>query len=82
MGKCICGEEMLKSDCCKLKKLKINNRVYDRNTSYFDYNKRCHDCNILNKKGNAHHVGCDMERCPKCKQQLISCGCDVEEFWE
>lgn len=46
-----------------------------RDTKYFDKNKRCHDCNILNKKGNMHHLGCDVERCPKCKGQLISCGC-------
>lgn len=34
---------------------------------------RCHDCNI--KNGGFHHSGCDMERCPKCLGQLISCGC-------
>ena len=34
---------------------------------------RCHDCNV--KAGGNHHPGCDMERCPKCKGQLISYGC-------
>lgn len=33
----------------------------------------CHDCNIA--VGGHHHPGCDMERCPKCMGQLISCGC-------
>ncbi|MCX6112564.1 MAG: hypothetical protein NTY22_04660 [Proteobacteria bacterium] len=33
----------------------------------------CHDC--LTKKGWFHLVRCDMEVCPKCKTQLISCGC-------
>jgi len=33
----------------------------------------CHDCNVA--PGGAHHPGCDMERCPKCLGQLISCGC-------
>ena len=38
---------------------------------------RCHDCNI--KHGGLHHPGCDVERCPKCGGQLISCGC-LDEF--
>ncbi len=42
-------------------------------TDYGDDNQRCHDCNV--KRGGIHHPGCDMERCPKCKGQLISCGC-------
>lgn len=46
-----------------------------RNSSYFDEGERCHDCQILNIAGNYHHWGCDMERCPKCGLQLISCDC-------
>lgn len=29
----------------------------------------CHDCNA--RRGEYHHPGCDMERCPKCGLQLI-----------
>jgi hypothetical protein len=39
--------------------------------------KRCHDCNVA--RGGKHHPGCDMERCPKCGGQLISCGCLDED---
>lgn len=44
-----------------------------------DYNKgrTCHDCGV--EKGGFHHPGCDMERCPSCGGQLISCGCLDEE---
>ena len=35
--------------------------------------RRCSDCNIAG--GSFHHPGCDMEECPRCHFQLISCGC-------
>jgi len=37
----------------------------------------CGDCNT--SVGSYHHVGCDMERCPRCKEQFIGCGCAVSE---
>ncbi len=70
-----CGEKMIGSISCTKKVIEIGNKVYKRNTTYYDLNLRCHDCGIINKKGNVHHLGCDMERCPKCRGQLISCGC-------
>jgi hypothetical protein len=39
--------------------------------------RRCRDCNVA--PGGFHHPGCDVERCPKCGGQLISCGCLDEE---
>ena len=33
----------------------------------------CHDCGCC--EGEIHEFGCDMERCPFCGWQLISCQC-------
>ena len=33
----------------------------------------CHDCGA--RYGEYHKPGCDMERCPRCDGQLITCGC-------
>jgi hypothetical protein len=34
----------------------------------------CGDCGV--KEGQLHVLGCDMEPCPACGGQLISCDCD------
>ena len=38
----------------------------------------CHDCGV--KEGQLHLSGCDMESCPFCGGQLISCGCVRNEL--
>ena len=49
------------------------------NDNNFEYSQHlCHDCSVA--KGQIHLLGCDMERCPKCEDDvtLISCGCEFD----
>jgi len=37
------------------------------------FQKNCHDCGVV--PGQFHVMGCDVEECPNCGEQLISCDC-------
>jgi hypothetical protein len=36
----------------------------------------CSDCGV--REGELHKENCDMERCPKCKGQLLLCDCNFQ----
>jgi hypothetical protein len=43
-------------------------------TRFSDFSETCHDCAVA--VGELHEIGCcDVEECPFCHRQLISCGC-------
>ena len=74
----ICEQEMLEADSCKSCPIVIDGEDFEP-VPYEtdDPNHKCHDCGV--KAGGIHHPGCDMECCPRCEGQLISCGCLEEE---
>ncbi len=45
-----------------------------RGTTVLD---RCGDCGV--RPGGFHHPGCDLQRCPMCRCQFVSCACRFDE---
>jgi len=79
-----CKQDMSHNGSCVCIPIIIDSEFYtpikygDEGEDWFDSSIRCHDCNAI--EGGYHHPGCDVERCPKCGGQLISCGCDYELY--
>lgn len=75
MAKCTaCGQEMRATVSCTMTAVLLSGGSYPR----IRYRtraavERCGDCGT--PRGGLHHPGCDMETCPRCRGQLISCGC-------
>jgi hypothetical protein len=81
-----CDQEMLNASGCSVLTVNVNNEDIRRLAYGNDQRapdlahdkRRCHDCNVT--WGHLHHPGCDMEECPHCGGQLISCSCIVQHW--
>lgn len=78
-----CNGEMLEADGCTDKYVVYDDDRGIERIRFGDemrfggetFNGRCPDCNV--KVGEFHHPGCDIEECPRCGRQLLSCDCPV-----
>lgn len=81
MAKCpACQREMSDPNHggCTFTHVKINGVVYKRDTeNRFGGIGRCGDCGA--PYGTPHHPNCDIEQCPVCGGQLLSCGCGGDD---
>ena len=59
----------------------INSQEFDR-VRYGDHeddldHAKCGDCGMA--RGQLHQIGCDLEPCPRCGCQAISCDCFYDD---
>ena len=78
-----CGNDMRKGKSCEpiiiidgkkyTRDNSENNAPFDNTDIYPGKDVACGDCGVIN---GIHHLGCDVERCPKHpKKQFITCDC-------
>ena len=76
-----CNHEMSGISCMGY--FVINGIKFDRTkfgSEENNYGEICGDCSV--KKDQIHHVGCNIERCPKCGGQALTCDCGKDYVWK
>ena len=78
-----CGQDMRDAESCGGPLLQVASQVYERvrfgqesgnRWEEFDF---CPECGVSH--GGLHHPGCDIEECPRCGRQYLSCDCGAED---
>lgn len=74
-----CGQDMRDAESCGGPLIQVAGQVYERvrfgqesgsRWEDFDF---CPECVVSH--GELHHPGCDIEECPRCRTQYLSCDC-------
>jgi hypothetical protein len=78
-----CDREMLTAPSCVVSTLHLAGAPfpltpYGRDGTSAPGGGRCGDCGV--EPGGFHHLGCDLQRCPRCQRQLLTCGCPFDEL--
>jgi hypothetical protein len=78
-----CDREMLTAPSCVVSTLHLGGvpfplTPYGRDGTSARAGGRCGDCGV--EPGGFHHLGCDLQSCPRCQRQLLSCGCPFDEL--
>ena len=74
MAQCqYCAEDMTTGRSCTVEALHLDGVRKGLGRAH----RRCGDCGV--RAGGFHHLGCDVQRCPACRGQLITCGCVFDE---
>lgn len=78
----LCDREMTSASSCTVTELHACGAPYTLSPYSPDPraggSPRCGDCGV--EPGGFHHIGCDLQRCPRCGGQLLSCCCPWDEF--
>lgn len=76
-----CAQEMTTAASCVVDTFHVDGRAIamipygaERGGAFL---LRCGDCGVA--RDGQHHPGCDVQRCPSCRGQMMTCGCRFDE---
>ena len=78
-----CGSEMSTGRSCTVAALHVDGQPVELGRYGSELGRahrrgsRCGDCGV--EWGGFHHLGCDLQQCPCCRRQMLSCGCRFDE---
>jgi hypothetical protein len=77
-----CEQEMTAASSCTIAAFHLDGRAvsmvaFGSEPGWRTLRLRCGDCGVA--RGGHHHPGCDVQRCPVCRGQMLTCGCRFDD---